>query len=78
MSYANDNLGFMLWQMAEGISYKEQQCRLKRRKQIRRNETAEIGSKVRCAICGKKFKKLYNNQAVCSKNRCNNRYRELI
>jgi hypothetical protein len=77
MSNAEESLNFMFWQMATGISYKEQQLQRKRKKQIEKNEQAEVGTKIRCAICGKNFVKAYPLHAVCSKNRCHNRYNEL-
>lgn len=77
MSNAEESLNFMFWQMATGISYREQQLQRKRKKQIEKNEQAEVGTKIRCAICGKKFIKTYPLHAVCSKNRCHNRYQEL-
>lgn len=77
MSNANESLNFMFWQEATSISYKEQQLRIKRKKNIHKNEQAEIGTKIRCAICGKIITKKYPTHAVCSKNRCHNRYHEL-
>lgn len=78
MSNAEASLNFMFWQVATGISYKEQQLRRKRKKNILKNEQAEVGTKIRCAICGKIITKKYPTHAVCSKNRCHNRYHELI
>jgi hypothetical protein len=77
MSNAEESLNFLFWQMATGISYKEQQLQRKRKKQIEKNEQAEVGTKIRCAICGKKFIKAHPLHAVCSKNRCQNRYKQL-
>lgn len=77
MSNAEESLNFMFWQMATGISPKEQQLQRKRIKNIKKNEQAAVGTKIRCAICGKKIFKAYPLHAVCSKNRCHNRYNEL-
>ena len=78
MSNAEESLNFMFWQEATGISYKEQQLQRKRKKNILKNEQAEVGTNIRCAICGKQIIKAYPTHAVCSKNRCHNRYHELI
>ena len=78
MSNADESLNFMFWQEATSISYKEQQLRRKRKKNILKNEQAEVGTKIRCAICGKIITKKYPTHAVCPKNRCHNRYHELI
>lgn len=72
MSNAEASLNFMFWQGATSISYKEQQLQRKRKKNILKNEQAEVGTKIRCAICGKKFIKAYPIHVVCSKNRCRN------
>jgi hypothetical protein len=77
MSLAEDSLNFMFWQASTGISYKEQQLQRKRIKNIRKNEQADVGTTIRCAICGHKIKKHFPTQSICTKNRCRNRYNEL-
>lgn len=67
MSHAGTNLEFMLWNDLTSVSHKK----IERGKyNCRRNLRKKVGDTIYCPYCRKKFKKAYDEQITCGKDKC--------